>query len=90
MRVDDPGTFDPLESEGAWNLLVLRRACKRSNSDPRDIVARSEMLGEGAWGIDLVILSRPIRLPMLSAPLGRLTSGGCGKEFRTLSCVLGE
>ena len=86
----DGGVVMRLDGSLPLNPPVLRRACKRSNSDPRDVVVRSETLGEEAWGIDLVMLSVPIRLPMLSVPLGRLTSDGCGKELRTLPCVLGE
>jgi len=75
-------TFDPLEG---W----LRRACRRSNSDPRDVLVLSETLGADVCGADLM-LSAPMRLPILLLPLGLPISDGCDRELRTLSCVFGE
>jgi len=82
-RPDGAVTFEPLEG---W----LCRACRRSNSDPRDTLVLSETLGEEAWGAGLVMLSVPIRPPILLVPLALPTSDGCGRELRTLSCVFGE
>jgi hypothetical protein len=88
IRLDGAVPLVPLDS---W----LRCIWRRSNSDPRDVLALSETLGEEAWGIDdLVMLSA--RFPNAEfgvwglTPLGRLTSDGCGKVLRTLPCVSGE
>ncbi len=69
------------------DAVSFRRSAKRSDSDPRDTLLDSEMPGEDARGSilstlvlpadegDLVMLSVPIRLPIL----GLAASDGCGK-----------
>lgn len=81
--------LEPLLAGGSTRLVdavSLRRVAKRSDSDPRDALLDSEMLGEDARGStlglsagdgDLATLPVPIRLPIP----GLEASDGCGKAL---------
>ena len=89
MRLDGPAASELPDGWLDLDGVSFRRAVRRSNSDPRDALLLSEMLGEEACGVGPAALSVPSRLPILPVPLGLPTSDGCGKD-RPLSCVFGE
>ena len=83
MLPDEPAASVLPDGWLGLDMVSPRRAIKRSVSDPREeLLCSEEMLGADACGVDLVVLSAPIRPPMLSVPLGLPSSEGCGKVLR--------